>query len=322
MKTVALGATGVLVSELCLGTMMFGERCDEAEAGRILGMAIDCGINWIDTAALYAEGWTEEILGRILKGRRERLFIATKVHKGTDGESIRSSIDESLRRMRVDHVDLYMIHWPRLGMHPVEMMEALNEVVVQGKSRYVGFSNCPAWLFAHLNAIAEQNNWSPLVCNQVPYNLLERGIEVEVLPQATAEGIALTTYRALVMGLLTGKYTKGRPLPAETRARTDPRIAAWLDRYGEGIERLRQIAERLGVPLAHLAIAWVRHNPAVTAPVIGVSSVEQLNASLGAFDLDLTPEVLAEITACFDTAVKEEAGGKFPEMRRELRLLD
>lgn len=321
MKYVALGSTGVQVSQMCLGTMMFGERCDRAEADRILGAAVERGITFIDTAAMYGKGKTEEILGEILKGRRDTLFITTKVHDGVDGKTIRTSIDASLKRMQLDAVDLYMIHWPQIGMHPVEMMEALNDVVAQGKTRYVGFCNCPAWLFAHYNAIAVEHGWARLVCNQVPYNLLERGIEVEVLPQALAENIAITTYRALLAGLLAGKYTAGHPLPTDARGQTDPRIPKWLEKYGEGVERLKNFAAQRGVPTAHAATAWVSGKPGVTCPIVGVSSLDQVNTAIDGFEFTLTPAETEEITAYFDTAVKEETGGKFPELRRELHLL-
>ena len=187
MKNVEFGKTGEKVSEMCLGTMMFGQRCDEAEADRILGAAVERGVNFVDSAPMYSNGHAEEILGRIIKGRREQLFIGTKVHKGLDSQNILESIDESLARMRIDYVDLYMIHWPIEGMRPKEIMEALNGVVTQGKARYVGCCNYPAWLFAHSNAIAERNGWARLVCNQVAYNLIERGVEIEILPQAVAE---------------------------------------------------------------------------------------------------------------------------------------
>jgi 1-deoxyxylulose-5-phosphate synthase len=139
MQTKNFASTGEQVSELNLGTMMFGGRCDEAEADRILGLAIERGVNFIDTAAGYGNGLTEEILGRIMKGgRREKLFLTTKVNKGVDRASILSSIDESLQRMQTDFVDLYLIHWPVEGMNPTEIMGALNEVVTSGKARYVG----------------------------------------------------------------------------------------------------------------------------------------------------------------------------------------
>ena len=163
MNYVKFGRTGEKVSEMSLGTMMFGDRCDQAETERILVTAMEHGVNFIDTAAMYCNGTTERILGRIIKGRRDKLFIATKVHKGVDAESILGSIDESLARLQVDHVDLYMIHWPKEGMNPEEVMEALNSVVVQGKARYVGCCNYPAWLYCYSNAIAARNDWAPLV---------------------------------------------------------------------------------------------------------------------------------------------------------------
>lgn len=321
MKYVAFGNTGIQVSQMCLGTMMFGERTDEAESDRILGSAMDGGVNFIDTAAAYAGGHNEEILGRILKGRRAKLFITTKVNKGVDKQSIESSITESLARMQTDWVDLYMIHWPLPGMHPAEMMEALNNVVVKGQARLIGFCNCPAWLFAHMNAIAQQNGWAKLVCNQVPYNVLERGIEVEILPQAVAEGIAITIYRALVIGLLTGKYEKGKPLPKNVRGEVDARIPAWLNKFGDGLAQFKAFAAQRGLEMTQLAIAWVNHAPGATSPIVGISSARQLASSLKAFELELTAKDYQMITSFFDTQVQEEAGGKFPGLRREVGLV-
>lgn len=320
MNQVPFANTGVQLSQMCLGAMMFGSRCDEAESDRILGAALDGGINFIDTAAMYANGGTEEILGRILPGRREKLFITTKVHAGVDGETIRASIDGSLKRMQTDHVELYMIHWPQPQMDLHEIMHALNDVVVAGKARFVGFCNCPAWVFARCNRIAEANGWAPLVCNQVPYNLIERGIEVEILPQALAEKIAITTYRALVIGLLAGKYTAGQPLPANSRGETDPRVPVWLSKYGDGIERLKKFAAGHGVPPAHVATAWVCARPGVTAPIVGVSTLAQTLAAIEGFSFELSRAQADELASFFDTEVKEEAGGKFPELRRALDL--
>lgn len=321
MKQVSFGKTGVQVSAMCLGTMMFGVKCDEAETGRILDAALAQGVNWVDTAVMYAEGRTEEMLGRVLKGRRHQVFLATKVHKGVDARSIRESLDESLARLQTDHVDLYMIHWPRAGMRPQEMMEALDSVVRQGKARHVGCCNFSAWLFAHFNAIAARNGWAPLICNQIPYNLIERGVEVEILPQAVAEGVAIVTYRPLLMGILAGRYAAGSPLPGDSRGATDARIATWLGRYGEGLRLFEQFAAQRGIAPAHLAVAWLRHSPGVTAPVVGVSSVSQFQANLAGFDVDLSAEEYAQVTGFFDTAVKEEAGGRFPELRRATDLV-
>ncbi|MEA3336270.1 MAG: aldo/keto reductase [Chloroflexota bacterium] len=321
MNYVDFGSTGQRVSQMCLGTMMFGERCDEAESERILSAAMDQGITFVDTAAMYGQGRTEEIMGRILKGRRDQLFIVTKVTRSTDAAWIRESIDESLARLQLDYVDLYLIHWPREQMHTVEMMEGLNDVVLQGKARFVGCSNFPAWLVAHCNAIAQRKGWAPLICNQVPYNLIERGIEVEVLPQAAAEGIAIMTYRPLLIGILAGKYQPGQAMPADSRGQTDGRIATWVARYADGLRRFNQFASERGLHPAQLAIAWQCHTPGVTSPIAGVSSLGQLQASIDAFDVALTAEEYAEISAMFDTAVKEESGGNYPNLRRSHDLV-
>jgi aryl-alcohol dehydrogenase-like predicted oxidoreductase len=328
MKYVEFGNTGEKVSEMCLGTMMFGARCDEKEADRILGTAMEHGVNFVDTAAMYADGLTEEILGRITKDRRQNLFIGTKVHKGIDAPSILESIDESLARLQTDYVDLYMIHWPIPGMRPVEIMEALNRVVTQGKARHVGCCNYPAWLVAHSNAIAERNGWPSLVNNQVAYNLIERGIEVEILPQAIADKVAVTVYRPLVSGILAGKYRAGQNPPSDSRAPSNSRILTWLAQYGDGMERFNQFAAERGVHPAQLATAWVRYSPAVTSPIVGVSSLSQLQTSIGAFDLDLSDEEYETITRLFDAEVKEEGlqrfPGKrfnFPRLRRNLSLI-
>ncbi len=329
MKYVELGNTGEMVSEFCLGTMMFGDRCDEGEASRIMDAAIAHGINYIDTAAMYGGGGgTEAILGRILGDRRKNLFLTTKVVKGIDAKSIKESIDESLTRLRTDYVDQYLIHWPVQGMKPHEIMEALNQVVKAGKTRYIGVCNFPAWLFAHCNAIALENGWAKLTCNQVAYNLIERGIEVEILPQAMAEKIVITTYRPVATGLLTGKYRMGQPMPPNSRGSADSRLITWVSQYGPGLERFIRYAEKRGVAPGHLAIAWVRYHPAVTCPIVGVSSLEQLTDAFGAFEFDLSPEEYDEVSAIFDTEVKEEgmqrfAGYKynFPRLRRDIHLL-
>jgi len=320
MNYVPFGSTGQQVSEMCLGTMMFGDRCDQAESDRILATAMEHGVNFVDTAAMYVNGGTETILGHILKGRREKLFIATKVNN-IDPAVIRSSIDESLQRMQIDYVDLYLLHWPKAGMNPTAMMSALNDVVQAGKARFVGCCNFPAWLLAHFNAIAAQNNWPRLVCNQIPYNPFERGVEVEVLPLAVADNIAITVYRPLIFGILAGKYKPGEPIPQDSRGTTDPRIPRWLEKYGDGITRFNQFAADRNLHPAQLAVAWLRHSPAVTTPIIGVSSARQLEASFPAFDVTLSDAEYAEVTGMFDTAVKEEAGGAFAPLRRDLDLV-
>ncbi|MGN6769619.1 MAG: aldo/keto reductase [Rhizobiaceae bacterium] len=320
IKRVPLGKTGVNVSAMCLGTMMFGDRCEEREADAILGTAMDRGVDFLDTAAMYTDGRTESMLGRLLKGRRDRFFITTKVHQDVDRATILNSIEESLSRLCTDHVDLYMIHWPQPGMKPGEIMQTLDEVVSSGRTRFIGFCNCPAWLFAHCNSIADEHGWTRLVCNQVPYNLLERGIEMEVLPQAVAEGIAITTYRPLVAGLLAGKYRPGHPVPLDSRGQSDPRIGKWLSRYGDGIAKLQAMAAEVGVSSGDLATAWVCEAIGVTAPIVGVSSLAQLNSAIDGMRLTLSKDQRLTLSSFFDTEIKEEAGGRFPSLRRSFEL--
>lgn len=316
------------VSKICLGTMMFGEKCDYSQTEAIVRKAIDLGVNFFDTAAMYANGETERYLGKALAGaQRENLFIATKVAKGIDRLSILQGIDESLSRLQMDYVDLYLIHWPVVGMNLTEMMGALNEVVVSGKARMVGCSNFPGYLLASSNAVAVQNGWPKLVCNQVVYNLFERGVEVEILPQALLDGIALTAYRPLAVGLLTGKYRSGMRMDAATRGASDSRVITWLSQHGDEIERFIQYAEEKRLQPAQLAVAWVLHSPAITSAIVGVSSVSQLEASVKAADVVLTEEEYQTITAMFHTEVIEEGlqlfpGLKynFPRLRRNLSV--
>ena len=320
MNTVKFGKTNELVSEMCLGTMMFGDRCDETESDRIFSAAMARGVNFIDTAWTYNGGVTEEILGRLTRGKRDQLFIVTKT-TSTEPATIFSNIEDSLRRMQTDHVDVFLVHWPRQGMRTFEMMQALAEVVQQGKARFIGASNFPAWLLAHCNAIAERNSWPQLICNQLPYNLLERGIEVEILPQALVEDIAIMIYRPLLMGLLAGKYHPERQIPEDSCGQTDERIQQWLNTHADGFRAFAQFAADHELHPAQLAVAWLRYSPAVTTPIIGVSSERQLHASLDAFDVNLTDEQYAEVTAMFDTEVKEVTGGSFPALRRKLDLV-
>ncbi|MEM7126142.1 MAG: aldo/keto reductase [Chloroflexota bacterium] len=321
MKTTTFGNSGQQVSEMCLGTMMFGDRCNEGESDRILGTAIDQGVTFIDTAASYCKGETEAILGRILGSRREQLFVGSKIKSKTPPADFAQSLDDSLTRLQTDYVDLYMIHWPHAQMQTMEMMESLNGLVESGKTRHVGCCNFPAWLFAHCNAIAQRNGWAQLVCNQIPYNVVERGVEVEVLPQAVADNVAITVYRPLLMGMLTGKYLPGQPLPEDSRGYTDKRVANWLEKFGDGFTKFNQFAAERNLHPAQLAIAWVRYSAGVTSPIVGVSSLNQLQATIDAFSVDLSDAEYDELTQMFDAEVREESGGNFSNLRRAMDLV-
>ena len=316
------------ISKICLGTMTFGDSCDYSLTERIVKTAYEKGVNFFDTAAMYVDGVTEEYLGKALKGiDRESFFVGTKVVKGIDAESILTGIDESLLRLQMDYVDLYMIHWPVKGMNLTEMMGALNQVVELGKAKYIGVCNFSCYLMASANSVAAEKGWHRLECNQVAYNLIERGIEVEILPHALLEDIVITAYRPLAVGLLTGKFRQGQKMDARTRGSSDSRVITWLSQYGAGIENFINLAEKKGVHPAQLAISWILHNQAVTSPIVGVSSLTQLNLNLETVDISLTDEEYLAITHCFDTEVKEEGlqifpglTYNYPRLRRQLNL--
>jgi len=277
---------------------------------------------------MYSGGVSEEFVGKALSPiDREKLFVGTKVVKGIDKASIISGLDESIKRLDMDYVDLYMVHWPVPGMHLTEMMDALNECVKTGKTKLVGCCNFPAYLMASSNAIAIENGWEKMVCNQVAYNLIERGIEVEILPHALVEDLMITAYRPLAVGLLTGKFRQGKTMPESARGTTDSRIITWFTQYGEGLERFFSFAEEKGVHPAQLAVAWVLHSPAVTSAIVGVSSLKQLESNLKAVEIKLTDDEYEEITSYLDTEVKEEGlqlfpglTYNFPRLRRNLNV--
>ncbi len=323
MKQVNFGNTGEKVSEMCLGTMMFGERIGEDESVEIMHRAFEAGVNFFDTAAMYGGqfGNTEQIVGKAIKDFRDKIFLASKVHKGVDAKSITEGIDESLAKLGTDHLDLYYIHWARKGMRIPEIMEALDKVVKSGKARFVGCSNYPAWVLEASNSCARLGDLAPMVCHQVCYNLLERGVEVEVLPMAKAGNIAVLVYRPIAMGLLAGKYIPGEPIPDDSRAKTDDRIAKWLGDYGDGILKLREFARERDVSMVDVAVGWIRSSPAVTCPIMGVSSLSQLEKSLKAFDFSMSPEEREEVGSFFDTEVKELSGGNYGPLRRDLDLV-
>lgn len=323
MRYIPFGNTGAEVSEICLGTMMFGESIGESESFEIMHKAFDAGVNFFDTAVAYGGefGKTEEIVGKGIKDFRDKIFLASKIRISNDARTIAEDIDVSLARLGTDHLDLCQIHWPRKGMRIGEVMEALGGIVKSGKARFVGCSNYPAWVLEASNSYARLNDLAPMVSHQLPYNLLERGVEVEVLPMARAENIAVMVYRPIAMGLLAGKYIPGEPIPDDSRAKTDKRIARWLGDYGEGILKLREFARRRGVAMVDVSVGWIRSSPAVTCPIMGVSRLSQLEKSLKAFEFTLRPEEREEVGSFFDTEVKELSGGNYGPLRRDLDLV-
>jgi len=313
MDYVKLGRTGLDVSRLCLGCMTFGvpERgshrwtLDEEQSRPFIRRALELGINFFDTSNSYSEGTSEEILGRLLRdlARRDEVVIATKVffptRKGPNAgglsrKVIMTAIDDSLRRLEVDHVDLYQIHRWDYGTPVEETLEALHEVVKAGKARYLGASSMFAWQFCKALHVAERHGWTRFVAMQDHYNLINREEEREMLPLCAAEGVGVLPWSPLARGRLT------RDWDASTeRSRTDEfgkkLYGTTVDADRRVVERVSEIASRRGVPRAQVALAWVLQKPVVTAPIVGTSKLQHLDDAVAALSLKLTPEEMAAL---------------------------
>jgi aryl-alcohol dehydrogenase-like predicted oxidoreductase len=305
-----LGRTGVKVSPLCLGAMMFGEwgNPDHDASIRIIHCALEAGVNFVDTADVYSGGESEEIVAKALKGRREQVVLATKVHfsmgegPNEGGNSRRWIIREceaSLRRLGTDWIDLYQIHrWDPQTDHD-ETLGALTDLVRAGKVRHVGSSTYPASEIVSAQLVAESRGRERFVCEQPPYSMLVRGIEAEVLPVCERYGMGVIPWSPLAGGWLTGAWRKGKEPPPSTRAerlpqRYDLSLPA-NQRKLEASDALAQLAEEAGMSLIHMAIAFVINHPAVTAAIIGPRTDEQLESQLGAADVRLDAALLDRI---------------------------
>ncbi|MGE5272907.1 MAG: aldo/keto reductase [Verrucomicrobiota bacterium] len=310
MKYRTLGRTGVKVSPLCLGAMMFGEwgNPDHEASIRIVHRALDAGLNFVDTADVYSGGESEEIVAKALKGRRDQVVLATKVHfpmgesLNEGGSSRRWIIQEceaSLRRLGTDWIDLYQIHrWDPETDHD-ETLGALTDLVRAGKVRYIGSSTYPASEIVAAQWVAESRGRERFVCEQPPYSLLVRGVEAEVLPVCEKHGMGVISWGPLAGGWLTGAWRKGSGAPASTRAerlpqRYDLSLPANQQKL-EAADALAQLAEEAGLSLIHMAIAFVVNHPAVTAAIIGPRTEEQLESQIGATDVRLDAALLDRI---------------------------
>src|SRR4051794_4869435 len=306
-----LGRTGMQVTPLCLGAMMFGEwgNPDHDESVRIIHRALDAGINFIDTADVYSRGESEEIVAKALSGgRRDNVVLATKVH-GTMGDDpnefgnsrrwITREVENSLRRLKTDWIDLYQIHRPEADTDIDETLGALTDLVRAGKVRYVGSSTFPASQIVEAQWVAEKRGRERFVCEQPPYSLLVRAVENDVLPTCMRYGMGVIPWSPLAGGWLSGKWRKGQNAPESTRAarlpqRYDLAIPANQRKLDAG-EELAQLGEKNNMSLIHMALAFTMRPPAVTAPIIGPRTMEQLESQLGAADVDLSDEVLDRI---------------------------
>ncbi|MBS0220943.1 MAG: aldo/keto reductase [Proteobacteria bacterium] len=313
MEHVRFGRTGLRVSRLCLGTMTFGLQCDEARSNAILDAASAGGVDFLDTADVYplggghnTVGRTEQIVGNWLRGKRHNFVVATKCagvmgrnpwNQGTSRKHVLAAIDESLKRLGTDYVDLYQLHRYDDNAPLDETLEALDTVVRSGKARYVGVSNWPAYRIARALGRSELKNIVRIESVQPRYNMLFRGYERDLLPLCAEEKIAVIPYNPLAGGLLTGKHDAKAAPPEGSRFKLGTAGARYQERYWhsrefETIDALRAIAADAGLGMATMAMRWVLSEPAITAPIIGASKPEQLADSLAAAEQGPLPEDL------------------------------
>ncbi|CAI0860834.1 aldo/keto reductase [Serratia ficaria] len=315
MKYLKLGNTDLNVSRICLGCMTYGEpdrgnhawTLPEESSRPLLKQALDAGINFFDTANSYSDGSSEEIVGKALRdyARRDEVVIATKVYfplsnleRGLSRGKIMQSVDDSLRRLGTDYVDLLQIHRWDYETPLEETLEALHDVVKAGKARYIGASSMYAWQFAKALYTADLHGWTRFVSMQDQYNLIQREEEREMHPLCAAEGIAVLPWSPLARGRLT------RPWGETTARLVSDRVGKELYDETEGIdgiiaERVATLAEEHGVSRAQIALAWLLSKPAVSAPIVGASRSEQLADAIAAVDLSLTPEEVAELETAY-----------------------
>jgi aryl-alcohol dehydrogenase-like predicted oxidoreductase len=312
MEYRTLGRTGVQVSPLCLGAMMFGAwgNPDHDDAVSIIHRALDAGINFIDTADVYSAGESEEIVGKALAGgRRADVVLATKVHasmgkdpnaRGNSRRWIMAEVDNSLRRLGTDYIDLYQIHRPDPSCDIEETLSALTDLVHAGKVRYVGSSTFPAHEIVEAQWVAERRALTRFVCEQPPYSILTRGVEADVLPVAERYGMAVIPWSPLAGGTLSGRHRRGRtPEPSHRQRLWERRGMARSgpaeDAKRTAAEDLGELAEKFGLTMIEMALAFVINHPAVTSAIIGPRTMDHLDAQLSAPDVSLPEELLDAI---------------------------
>jgi aryl-alcohol dehydrogenase-like predicted oxidoreductase len=341
MRYRTLGSTGILVSPYCLGAMMFGgwANADQDDGVRIIHKALDAGINFVDTADVYSRGDSEEIVGKALKGRRDSVVLATKVH-GTMGDDpkdpnqqgnsrrwITHEVEQSLRRLGTDYIDLYQIHRPDPRTDIEETLSVLSDLVHSGKVRAIGSSTFPAEQIVEAQWAAERRGFERFRCEQPPYSLFTRGIEASVLPTCERYGMGVIVWSPLGGGWLTGRYrrgveidmTKGRA--SRLPGRFDPSLPA-NQRKLDLVEDLEAVAVKAGVSLTHLAIAFVIAHPAVTSAIIGPRTMEQLDDLIAGVDTlldDATLEQLDEIVKPGKNTNTADAGWESPALSQSWR---
>jgi len=318
MKLKRLGRTGLKVSEICLGTMTFGNQCDEPTSRAIMDKAFEHGVTFFDTADVYPlggaleiKGRTEEFVGNWLKGRREQIVLATKFagemgagpnDRGGSRKHILQAVEASLRRLQTDYIDLYQMHSADFETPLDETLRALDDLVHSGKVRYIGCSNYPAWWLTKALWTSDKLGLARFDSVQPRYNLLFRHIETELLPLALDQGLGVISYNPLAGGMLTGRYQAGQSVQEGTRFGLENagqlyRSRYWQEAQMQAVDQLKQLCDEHKVSITRVALAWVLAQPAITSAIVGTSKAEQLDQSLPTIDLTLDEQLLA---ACDD----------------------
>lgn len=305
-----LGKSGLRVSAIGLGTNQFGGKVDQAGVNRIIDGALDLGINLIDTADTYTKGQSEETLGVALRGKWERVVLATKVHGktgegpndwGTSRYHIMNGLEASLRRLQTDHIDLYQMHRFDATTPMEETLRTLDDLVRAGKVRYIGASNYAAWQLAQANMLAELRGYTPFVSIQNHYHMLERDLEREMIPYCNAANVGILPYFPLAGGFLTGKYKRGEAAPAGSRGEQSPYVQRYMvDANYDKVEKLEAWAKERGHSMAELAHAWLLAQPQVSSVISGATRLEQVQSNAAAAGWQLTPDEYNEVNAVLD----------------------
>ncbi|HQV70505.1 MAG TPA: aldo/keto reductase [Thermoflexales bacterium] len=317
MQYVNLGKTGLKVSRICLGMMTYGTPqwrewvLPESESRPFIKRALEAGINFFDTADVYSLGVSEEVTGRALRdmARRENVVVATKVHgamsddlndRGLSRKHIMHAVDASLKRLGMDYIDLYQIHRFDPNTPMEETLEALNDVVRAGKALYIGASSMYAWQFAKMLSLSRQHGWAQFVSMQNHYNLIYREEEREMMPLCRAEGVGLIPWSPLARGFLAGNRTPDKG-GATTRSKSDPFAQSmyYQDADFKVVDAVSSIAQKRGLGNAQIALAWVLHQPGITAPIIGASKMSHLDDALAALDVKLDADELKALNDAY-----------------------
>lgn len=305
-----LGKSGLKVSQICLGTNNFGGQVSEKTSIEIINKALDCGINVIDTADMYTRGKSEEIIGRAIKDRRDEVIIATKVgfkigqgpnQGGLSRKHILWQIEHSLKSLETNFIDIYYLHRFDPETPLEETLRTFNDLVREGKVRYIACSNFTAWQIAKAYEICETHDLEKLIAVQPPYNLLQRDIEKDLLPYCQQEGLGVLTYTPLMGGFLTGKYLKDAPPPAGSRYEYNSRFWGRVNKESnfKVLQQIESVANDVGIPISKLALTWILKNPLITAPIVGASSIDQVEENCRITEININDEnyrKLSELT--------------------------